>query len=44
VVARTLYAFGAVIGLFSVTLGIIAIIAARLNHAIAPRWPALWRL
>jgi uncharacterized membrane protein len=44
VVAQTLYAFGAVVGLFNVTLGIVAIILVQLNYAVAPRWAPLRRL
>ena len=44
VVAQGLYALGAVVGLFNVSLGIILIIAVQLNYAIAPRLPFLSRL
>jgi uncharacterized membrane protein len=44
VVAQALYAVGAAIGLFDVTLGIALIILIQLNYAIAPRLPFLWRL
>jgi hypothetical protein len=44
VVAQALYAVGAAIGLFDVTLGIALIILIQLNYAIAPKLPFLWRL
>ena len=44
VIAQSLYAVGAVVGLFDVTLGIALIILIQLNYAIAPRLPFLWRL
>ena len=44
VVAQSLYAVGAVVGLVDVTLGIVMIILVQLNYAIAPRLPVLWRL
>jgi len=42
--AQSLYAVGAVVGLFDVTLGIALIMLIQLNYAIAPRLPFLWRL
>jgi uncharacterized membrane protein len=44
VLAQTLYAVGAVVGLFDVTLGIALIILIQLNYAFAPRLPFLSRL
>jgi uncharacterized membrane protein len=44
VLAQSLYAVGAVVGLFDVTLGIALIILIQLNYAIAPRLPFLSRL
>ncbi len=44
VLAQSLYAVGAVVGLFDVTLGIALIMLIQLNYAIAPRLPFLWRL
>jgi uncharacterized membrane protein len=44
VVAQSLYAVGALIGLISVPLGITLIILIQLNYAVAPRLPVLWRL
>ena len=44
VVAQSLYAVGAVVGLIDVTLGIALIILIQLNYAIAPRLPVLSRL
>jgi uncharacterized membrane protein len=44
VVAQSLYALGALVGLFDVTLGIALIIAIQLNYAVAPRLPILSKL
>jgi uncharacterized membrane protein len=44
VIAQSLYAVGAVVGLIDVTLGIGLIILIQLNYAIAPRLPILSRL
>ncbi len=44
VVAQTLYAVGALLGLVYAPLGIFLIIAIQLNYAIAPRLPILSRL
>jgi uncharacterized membrane protein len=44
VVAQTLYGVGALVGLISVPLGMILIIAVQLNYAIAPRLPILSKL
>jgi uncharacterized membrane protein len=44
VVAQSLYAVGALAGLFSVTLGITLILLVQLNYAIGPRLPLLSRL
>ena len=44
VVAQSLYALGALVGLFNVTLGIALIIAIQLNYAVAPRLPILSKL
>jgi hypothetical protein len=44
IVAQSLYALGAVVGLIDVTLGIVLIILIQLNYAIAPRLPVLSRL
>lgn len=44
IIAQSLYAVGAVVGLIDVTLGIGLIILIQLNYAIAPRLPVLWRL
>jgi uncharacterized membrane protein len=44
VVAQSLYALGALIGLLSVPLGIALIILVQLNYAFAPRLPILSRL
>ena len=44
VLAQSLYAVGAVVGLFDVTLGIALIMLIQLNYAMAPRLPFLWRL
>jgi len=44
VVAQSLYAVGALVGLVSVPLGIAVIILVQLNYAIAPRLPILSRL
>jgi uncharacterized membrane protein len=44
VIAQSLYAVGAVVGLVNVTLGIVLIILIQLNYAIAPRLPVLSRL
>lgn len=43
IVAQSLYAAGALVGLFSVPLGIVLIIAIQLNYVIAPRLPFLSR-
>jgi uncharacterized membrane protein len=44
IVAQSLYAIGAVVGLINVTLGIALIILIQLNYAVAPRLPILSRL
>jgi hypothetical protein len=44
VIAQSLYAVGAVVGLVNVTLGIALIILIQLNYAIAPRLPFVRRL
>ena len=44
VIAQSLYALGAAVGLFDVRLGIALIIFIQLNYAIAPRLPFLSRL
>jgi uncharacterized membrane protein len=44
VVAQSLYAAGALAGLFNVMLGIALIIAIQLNYALAPRLPFLSKL
>jgi uncharacterized membrane protein len=44
VIAQSLYALGAAVGLFDVRLGITLIIFIQLNYAIAPRLPLLSRL
>jgi len=44
IVAQTLYAIGAIVGLFNVTLGITLIILIQVNYAVAPRLPFLSRL
>ena len=44
VVAQSLYAIGALVGLANVPLGIVVIILIQLNYAIAPRLPVLSRL
>jgi uncharacterized membrane protein len=44
VVAQSLYAVGALVGLVNVTLGIILIIFIQLNYAIGPRLPILSRV
>jgi uncharacterized membrane protein len=44
VIAQSLYAVGAVVGLVNVTLGIVLIILIQLNYAIAPKLPLLSRL
>ena len=44
VVAQSLYALGALVGLFNVTLGIGLIIAIQLNYAVAPRLRVLSKL
>ena len=44
IVAQSLYAIGAIVGLFDVTLGITLIILIQLNYAVAPRLPFLSRL
>jgi uncharacterized membrane protein len=44
VVAQSLYAVGALVGLVNVTLGITLILLIQLNYAIGPRLPILRRL
>src|SRR5271165_4113260 len=44
IIAQSLYAVGAVVGLIDVTLGIGLIILIQLNYALAPRLPILSRL
>lgn len=44
IIAQSLYAIGAIVGLFNVTLGIALIILIQLNYAVAPRFPVLSRL
>jgi hypothetical protein len=44
IIAQSLYALGAVVGLLDITLGIAVIILVQLNYAIAPRLPTLSRL
>ena len=44
IVAQALYALGAVVGLFSIPLGIGFIVLVQLNYVIAPRLPWLWKL
>jgi len=44
VIAQSLYAAGALVGLVSVPLGTVLIILIQLNYAIAPRLPVLSRL
>jgi uncharacterized membrane protein len=44
IIAQSLYAAGAIVGLLNVTLGIALIILIQLNYAIAPRLPILSRL
>jgi uncharacterized membrane protein len=44
VVAQSLYAVGALVGLIDVPLGLTLIILVQLNYAIAPRLPILSRL
>jgi uncharacterized membrane protein len=44
VIAQALYAAGAAIGLFDVTLGIALIILIQLNYALAPKLPFLSRM
>ena len=44
IVAQSLYALGALVGLLNVTLGIELIILIQLNYAVAPRLPVLSRL
>jgi uncharacterized membrane protein len=44
VVAQSLYAAGALVGLISVPLGTVLIILIQLNYALAPRLPILSRL
>jgi uncharacterized membrane protein len=44
IVAQTLYAVGALVGLVNVPLGLALIILIQLNYAIAPRLPILQRL
>jgi uncharacterized membrane protein len=44
IVAQALYALGAIVGLFSIPLGIGFIVLVQLNYVIAPRLPWLWKL
>ncbi len=44
IIAQTLYAVGALVGLINVPLGLALIILVQLNYAVAPRLPILWRL
>jgi uncharacterized membrane protein len=44
VVAQSLYAIGALVGLINVTLGITLILLIQLNYAVGPRLPILSRL
>ena len=44
VLAQSLYAIGALVGLINVTLGITLIMLIQLNYAIGPRLPILSRL
>ena len=44
IVAQSLYGVGALVGLFSVPLGLALIILIQLNYAVAPRLPILSRL
>jgi uncharacterized membrane protein len=44
ILAQSLYAVGALAGLFNVTLGIALIMLIQLNYAIGPRLPVLSRL
>jgi uncharacterized membrane protein len=44
VVAQSLYAAGALVGLISAPLGTVLIILIQLNYALAPRLPVLSRL
>jgi uncharacterized membrane protein len=44
IVAQSLYGMGALVGLFSVPLGLALIILIQLNYAVAPRLPILSRL
>ena len=44
VIAQSLYAAGALVGMISVPLGTVLIILIQLNYAIAPRLPVLSRL
>jgi uncharacterized membrane protein len=44
IIAQSLYAVGAIVGLFNVPLGLALIILIQLNYAIAPRLPILSRL
>jgi uncharacterized membrane protein len=44
IIAQSLYALGAVVGLLNIPLGIAVIILVQLNYAIAPRLPILSRL
>ena len=44
VLAQSLYAIGALLGLVNVTLGITLILLIQLNYAIGPRLPILSRL
>jgi uncharacterized membrane protein len=44
IVAQSLYGAGALVGLFSVPLGLALIILIQLNYAVAPRLPILSRL
>jgi uncharacterized membrane protein len=44
IIAQSLYGVGALVGLFSVPLGVAVIILIQLNYALAPRLPILSRL
>jgi len=44
IIAQSLYAAGAVVGLISVPLGLALIILIQLIYAVAPRLPILWQL
>ena len=43
-IAQTLYAFGAALGLISIPLGRGFIVLVQLNYAAAPRLPLLWKI